>query len=164
MDEDALFAHLEELMGKLPQMEREGERLAKARGARLALEEERSLRAARILLSDLEASEQEATARVERLKEQGASEEDIVQAQREMLYWAAQKGFRVAPVQNGEKALAEALERCGCSTVGEAAELALPDDGFAALERSVESFQRDYAETLAACEAIEGDEAESADN
>ena len=48
MDADAAFAHLEELLDRLPAMQKQGERLARAReAARIAgLESERATRAA----------------------------------------------------------------------------------------------------------------------
>lgn len=66
------------------------------------------------------------------------------------------RGLRVGPARNAERALTLALEASPFATVEEARAALLPADTLATLAAEVETYQRDYAEALAACQRLEG--------
>ena len=66
------------------------------------------------------------------------------------------RGLRVGPARNAERALALALEASPFATVEEARAALLPADTLAVIAAEVETYQRDYAEALAACQQLEG--------
>lgn len=78
---------------------------------------------------------------------------------REYLYFSAMKGFKVGPEQNAAKALAKALASGGFATVDDAQAAALSAAELEGLAAEVEDYQAAYAETLAACQQLEADEA-----
>ena len=72
-----------------------------------------------------------------------------------------QRGLKVGPAQNAERALARALEASPFDTVEEARAALLPAESLAALSAEVQAYQADYAEALAVCQQLEdGEESE----
>ena len=63
------------------------------------------------------------------------------------------RGLRVGPARNAERALTLVSP---FATVEEARAALLPADTLAVLAAEVETYQRDYAEALAACQQLEG--------
>lgn len=152
---DDVFAHLEELLDRLPAMQKRGARLARARAAREALEVARRLESARKELADLDARMNASAEAAQRARAAGQTAEEVELAERDRLYFATQRGFRVGPVKNGEKALEDALAAGPFDSLDEAREARLDDDTFEQLVTDVAAYQADYAATLAACEAAE---------
>lgn len=158
MDADAAFAHLEELLDRLPAMQEQGERLAQAHAAeRIArLADERETHAS--LLADAEERLRAAEDALAHANAAGATETGVRdrgaldEARRAVLQAASWRGFRIGPCQNSERALREALEAGPFRTVNDARAACLDDADRAALEADVAAYQRDYAETLARCE------------
>lgn len=161
------FERLERLYGQLPAMEAKGAALARARSA---AEVDRFARTAAYRAAELDRAEAqvaEAKARV------AAAEARVVaagsqvggdagtdggaeDARRALMAAGTWRGLRVGPARNAERALALALEASPFSTVEEARAALLPADALTALAAEVEAYQRDYAETLAACQQLEG--------
>lgn len=158
MDTDAAFAHLEELLDRLPAMQKQGARLAQAHAAeRIArLANERETHAS--LLADAEERLRAAEDALARVSAAGATEAGARdrgaadEARRAVLQAASWRGFRIGPCQNADRALREALERGPFRTVSDARAACLSAADRAALEADVAAYQRDYAETLARCE------------
>lgn len=69
-----------------------------------------------------------------------------------------QRGLKVGPAQNAERALARALEASPFDTVEEARAALLPAESLAALSAEVQAYQADYAEALAMCQQLEDGE------
>ena len=102
----------------------------------------------------------EAEARVSAAEAEGGSEGDAAVREARLALMAAgtQRGLRVGPAQNAERALARALEASPFVTVEEARAALLPADSLAALTTEVEAYQVAYAEALAVCQQLEDDE------
>lgn len=153
---DEMFEHLETLVGALPRMEELGARVAKATWAREAVEADRRYRIVRKELDELEANMSEALALAERARDAGKPEEEVELYERDRLYFAAMRGFKVGPAQNERAAADEALKAGGFASVDEARDAMLPNDELSRLESELEAYRVDYAETLAACQVAEG--------
>ena len=158
MDADAAFAHLEELLDGLPAMQKQGERLARAReAARIAgLESERATRAA--LLAVAEERQRAAEERLARASERALSDggdkegRGVDDARRAVLQASSLRGFRVGPCRNAERALERALEEGPFDAVDDARAALVDDTALSSLEEEVAAYQRDYAQTLERCE------------
>lgn len=148
------FERLERLYGQLPAMEAKGAALARARSA---AEVDRFARTAAYRAAELDRAEAqvaEAEARVAAACSQvGGGAED---ARRALMAAGTWRGLRVGPARNAERALTLALEASPFATVEEARAALLPADTLAVLAAEVETYQRDYAEALAACQQLEG--------
>lgn len=153
---DEMFEHLEALCTALPRMEDLGARVAKALCACEAVEADRRYRIVRKELDELEAHMDEALALAERARGAAKPEEEVERYERDRLYFAAMRGFKVGPVQNERVAADEALKAGGFTSVDEAKGAVLPSDVLSRLERELEAYRADYAETLAACRKTEG--------
>lgn len=156
------FEQLERLYGQLPAMEAKGAALARARSA---AEVDRFARTAAYRAAELDRAEAqvaEAKARVAAAGSQvraaagvgGAGEAG--DARRALMAAGTWRGLRVGPARNAERALTLALEASPFATVEEARAALLPADTLAVLAAEVETYQRDYAEALAACQQLEG--------
>lgn len=153
---DEMFEHLEALCDALPRMEELGARVAKAACAREAVEADRRYRIVRTELDELEAHMAKAAALAEQGRLAGKPDEEVELYERDRLYFAAMRGFKVGPAQNERAASDEALKAGGFSSIDEAAKAVLPTDELSRLERELEAYRADYAETLAACQEAEG--------
>lgn len=157
-DVEALFAHLEELVGLLPEMQELGERLARARAAEAVLARAHELDVRELMLTEEDAhlaAEREALHAAQTAGDEG----EIDRRQRNMLYYGQRRGLRVGPVENGRAALEKALKAGGFATVEDARAASMPAAEMDAAERRIAGYQADYATTLAACREAEGAEA-----
>lgn len=157
-DVEALFAHLEELVGLLPEMQELGKRLARARAAEAVLARAHELDVRELMLTEEDAhlaAEREALHAAQTAGDEG----EIDRHQRNMLYYGQRRGLRVGPVENGRAALEKALKAGGFATVEDARAASMPAAEMDAAERRIAGYQADYATTLAACREAEGAEA-----
>lgn len=152
---DEMFEHLETLVDALPRMEELGARVAKATWAREAVEADRRYRIVRKELDELEENMSKALALAEQARGAGKPEEEVELYERDRLYFAAMRGFRVGPAQNEQAAADEALKAGGFASVDEARDAMLPNDELSRLESELEAYRVDYAETLAVCQKAE---------
>lgn len=157
VDAEQAFERLEHLYAQLPAMEEKGTALARARSAAEVdgLAKAAAYRAAELARAD--ALVAEAEARVSAAEAEGGSEGDAAVREARLALMAAgtQRGLRVGPAQNAERALARALEASPFVTVEEARAALLPADSLAALTTEVEAYQVAYAEALAVCQQLE---------
>lgn len=157
-DVEALFAHLEELVGLLPEMQELGERLARARAAEAVLARAHELDVRELMLTEEDAhlaAEREAL----HAAQTAGDECEIDRRQRNVLYYGQRRGLRVGPVENGRAALEKALKAGGFATVEDARAASMPAAEMDAAEQRIAGYQADYATTLAACREAEGAEA-----
>ncbi len=167
------FAQLEHLYAQLPAMEEKGAALARARSAaevdglaKAAAYRAAELARAESLVARAEACVREAEAALVRLEgvEGDAAEKAAHLGDLRLALMAAgtQRGLKVGPAQNAERALAQALEASPFDIVEEARAALLPAESLAALSAEVEAYQAAYAEALDVCRQLEdGEEPES---
>ncbi len=163
------FAQLEHLYAQLPSMEEKGAALARARSAaevdglaKAAAYRAAELARAESLVARAEACVREAEAALVRLEgvEGDAAEKAAHLGDLRLALMAAgtQRGLKVGPAQNAERALARALEASPFDTVEEAHAALLPAESLAALSAEVEAYQAAYAEALDVCRQLEDGE------
>ena len=158
-EENALFAHLEELVDALPEMQKKGDALAKARAAAEVAKRAHYVQGQQNELDGiLAAMDEHARAREEALAAGDAEREQKERAL--VLQYGNERGIRKGATESARRALEKVLVAGGFATEAEAKAAELADDALQALAREVEAFQADYAETLAACQAIEDEAAE----
>lgn len=156
VEAEQAFARLEHLYAQLPAMEEKGAALARARSA---AEVDGLAKAAAYRVAELDRAEAlvaEAEGRVSAAEAEGESA--AREARLALMAAGTQRGLKVAPAQNAERALDRALEASPFATVEEARAASLPAESLAALAAEVEAYQADYAEALAACQQLEGGE------
>lgn len=166
------FAQLEHLYAQLPSMEEKGVALARARSAAEVdgLAKAAAYRAAELARAETEVARAEACvceaeAALARSEAAGgdAAEKAAHLGDLRLALMAAgtQRGLKVGPAQNAERALARALEASPFDTVEEVRAALLPAESLAALSAEVQAYQADYAEALAVCQQLEdGEESE----
>ena len=157
-DVEALFAHLEELVDLLPEMQELDERLARARAAEAVLACAHELDVRELMLTEEDAhlaAEREAL----HAAQAAGGECEIDRHQRNVLYYGQRRGLRVGPVENGRAALEKALKAGGFATVEDARAASMPAAEMDAAEQRIADYQADYATTLAACQEVGGAEA-----
>lgn len=172
--EEALFRHLEDLVDSLPDMEARSARLAKARAAasiegliraKLTADaelaeadklveqaEERLLRATSPLAAG---DDGESVSTQTSEPESSEIDEAIHSAQEQVLHAGLLRGMRIGPANNAAAELAEALENSPFETVEEARAAMISPEEIALIEQQIADYQRDYNETLAACQSAE---------
>lgn len=172
VDAEQAFGRLERLYAQLPAMEEKGAALARARSAAEVdgLAKAAAYRAAELARAEAEVARAdarvcEAEAALARSEAAGgdAAEKAAHLGDLRLALMAAgtQRGLKVGPAQNAERALARALEASPFDTVEEARAALLPADSLAALSAEVQAYQADYAEALAVCQQLEdGEESE----
>lgn len=172
VDAEQAFGRLERLYAQLPAMEEKGAALARARSAaevdglaKVAAYRAAELVRAETLVAEAEACVCEAEAALARSEAAGgdAAEKAAHLGDLRLALMAAgtQRGLKVGPAQNAERALARALEASPFDTVEEARAVLLPVESLAALSAEVQAYQADYAEALAVCQQLEdGEESE----
>lgn len=172
VDAEQAFGRLERLYAQLPAMEEKGAALARARSAaevdglaKAAAYRAAELVRAETLVAEAEACVCEAEAALARSEAAGgdAAEKAAHLGDLRLALMAAgtQRGLKVGPAQNAERALARALEASPFDTVEEARAALLPVESLAALSAEVQAYQADYAEALAVCQQLEdGEESE----
>ena len=156
------FEQLERLYQQLPAMEAKGAALARARSA---AEVDRFARTAAYRAAELDRAEAQVAEAKARVAAAGSRARDAAgvgdageagDARRALVAAGTWRGLRVGPARNAERALTLALEASPFATVEEARAALLPADRLAVLAAEVETYQRDYAEALAACQQLEG--------
>ncbi len=172
VDAEQAFGRLERLYAQLTAMEEKGAALARARSAaevdglaKAAAYRAAELVRAETLVAEAEACVCEAEAALARSEAAGgdAAEKAAHLGDLRLALMAAgtQRGLKVGPAQNAERALARALEASPFDTVEEARAALLPAESLAALSAEVQAYQADYAEALAVCQQLEdGEESE----
>lgn len=169
VDAEQAFARLERLYAQLPAMEEKGAALARARSAAEVdgLAKAAAYRAAELARADAEVARADARVREAEaaLARSEAAEGDAAEKAAHLgdlrlalMAAGTQRGLKVAPAQNAEHALAQALEVSPFDTVEEARAALLPAESLAALSAEVQAYQADYAEALAVCQQLEDDE------
>lgn len=159
VDVDAAFDRLEQLYAELPAMEALAERLERSRNAAAitaAAEEHRTHQA---LLAAAEEGERCARAALEAAQEgeAGASETRVDELRRAAVYAGSLKGYRIGPERHARHRLESVLAESPFSTVAEATEALLDATQMMALEQQLASYRTQYAEALAACQALSPD-------
>ena len=179
---DELFEHLQELMDRLPAMQRTQAKLERARAAERVMSCDREHRdcATMLAMADEELAKAQAAleaalggepepepgdAKVERAaRAKGTtSTKEAAQAgdghldllRRAVLYRSSQRGFRVGPEKNTRVALERALEAGGFADVDEARKATMTTEEQDALAQNIAAYQQDYDETLKRCQALE---------
>lgn len=156
------FEQLERLYQQLPAMEAKGAALARARSA---AEVDRFARTAAYRAAELDRAEAQVAVAEAQVAEAGSrvgaaagvgGAGEAGDARRALMAAGTWRGLRVGPARNAERALTLALEASPFATVEEARAALLPADTLAVLAAEVETYQRDYAEALAACQQLEG--------
>lgn len=156
------FEQLERLYQQLPAMEAKGAALARARSA---AEVDRFARTAAYRAAELDRAEAQVAEAKARVAAAGSRARDAAgvgdageagDVRRALMAAGTWRGLRVGPARNAERALALALEASPFATVEEARAALLPADTLAVIAAEVETYQRDYAEALAACQQLEG--------
>lgn len=172
VDVEQAFGRLERLYAQLPAMEEKGAALARARSAaevdglaKAAAYRAAELVRAETLVAEAEACVCEAEAALARSEAAGgdAAEKAAHLGDLRLALMAAgtQRGLKVGPAQNTERALARALEASPFDTVEEVRAALLPAESLDALSAEVQAYQADYAEALAVCQQLEdGEESE----
>lgn len=169
VDAEQAFGRLERLYAQLPAMEEKGAALARARSAaevdglaKAAAYRAAELVRAETLVAEAEACMCEAEAALARSE---ATEGDTAEKAAHLgdlrlalMAAGTQRGLKVGPAQNAERALARALEASPFDTVEEAREALLPAESLAALSAEVEAYQAAYAEALDVCRQLEDGE------
>lgn len=169
VDAEQAFGRLERLYAQLPAMEEKGAALARARSAaevdglaKAAAYRAAELVRAETLVAEAEACVCEAEAALARSEAAGgdAAEKAAHLGDLRLALMAAgtQRGLKVGPAQNAERALAQALEASPFDTVEEARAVLLPTDSLAALASEVQAYQAAYAEALDVCRQLEDGE------
>lgn len=169
VDAEQAFGRLERLYAQLPAMEEKGAALARARSAaevdglaKAAAYRAAELVRAETLVAEAEACVCEAEAALARSEAAGgdAAEKAAHLGDLRLALMAAgtQRGLKVGPAQNAERALARALEASPFDTVEEARAVLLPVESLAALSAEVEAYQAAYAEALDVCRQLEDGE------
>ena len=150
------FAKLQALVDRLPEMEEKGSTLARARKAQEIVMLARKVHFEHVEYDGLLKQEKKAMDAAMKAREENASPEVIDQCNRELFYWGTMKSYKAAPMQNDEFLLKKALEDAGFVSEEEAQKAVLPEDELKALADEVETYQREYTETLELCESFEG--------
>lgn len=149
-DEEALFTHMQELLDRLPRMQRVGERVRLGRAAAEVAKAAARRDEARRALGRLE----ESLARTQGLLDAADAAGDARERDRlvrELLFLGDQVGLARGPVNDALYHLGQALQKGGFSDEAQAAAAALQPEELADLEARIASYQEDYNRTLAAC-------------
>ena len=177
---DELFEHLQELVDRLPTMQEAQARLERAKTAEHVLDCECKHRecATMLELADEElakaqaaleaalagnaapgnggaAATLEGTATTLEGAPANPDPEQLDLLRRAVMYRSSQRGFRVGPEKAARVALEKALTDGGFADATEARAAALPSAEQDSLTQEIASYQQDYANTLARCQAFE---------
>ncbi len=152
-----LFAHLEQLLAEREAMEAEAQALVRGRAAEAVLACERyylgqEAEVNAVLRRFAAAEEVRATAL------EAGDDAAAEAAAQELLYFGNQKSFREGALKDAERKLQKALAEEGFTTVEDARAASVPKDELERLAAKVEAYKQDFAETFAACSALEGGE------
>lgn len=158
MNDDELFAHLQELMAGLSEMQEKGAVLARACAAvevaKRAHYYEGQKNELNGILSEM--------AEYERARDLAIEQGDLAREEELralILTCGTQRGIRKGAADAAKRELDQALSDGGFASCEEARAVRLSEPDLASLSAEIEAYQADYAETLAACERIEAAEA-----
>ena len=151
---DAAFAHLQELLDELPDMQELGEKARLARVADEAATLDHELMVARTALTLRESDLAEARAQLEAAETAG----DATRAdhfRREVLFCADQVALAKGPVNEAEFKIANLLKREGAESLQTLRAHALDAAALADLDARIAAYQDDYQRTYELCQSIE---------
>ena len=154
---DAAFAHLQELLDELPDMQELGEKARLARVADEAAALDHELAAAHATLTLRESDLAEARAQLEAAETaQDAGRADHFR--REVLFCADQVALAKGPVNEAEFKIANLLKRDGAESLQALQAHALDAAALADLDARIAAYQDDYQRTYELCQSIEESE------
>jgi hypothetical protein len=157
-DADAAFAHLEELLERLPAIQEEDERLTKARNARRLLRAEERARYFEAEIAHIEKTRDQALIDGKRASDEGNAAEEgrnagLARIYQELYY------TRLHYMQRAQDERRDALRQSGLELDDPLLEsYALSDEEYAELDARIRDFQRDYQQTFELCYALEREE------
>lgn len=156
-NDDELFAHLQDLMARLPDMQALSARVARAQAAQEVLERDHQHAIDESMYTMANQELAKARAALDHAQAMGASQQVIEDAEREVLYLANQRGLRVGPRETSQAMLEKALQKGGFASVDEARQIAaaMTKDQISAAQTAIADYQADYQATLARCQALE---------
>lgn len=162
MNDDELFAHLQELMAGLSEMQEKGAVLARACAAAEVAKRAHYYEGQKNELNGILSEMAEYERARDLAIEQGdlAREEELRAL---ILTCGTQRGIRKGAADAAKRELDQALSDGGFASCEEARAVRLSEPDLTSLSAEIEAYQADYAETLAACERIEATEAASTD-
>ena len=152
---DALFAHMQELVDQLPQMEELSNQLRVLIAADHVVRFDRAYKMWEGMLAQVDAQIEAAKAALAEAEAAG----DTARAdelKREILDHGQTRALRVGPLQNARADLDRAMASGGFATPEDAAPLVRPREELVEMSARLTAFQQDYAATLAACQQAEG--------
>ena len=153
MDEEAAFAHLQELVEELPAMEALGEKVRRAHAAADVRRVAHELEVARATFARSEAELADARGHLAQAEAAGdAAQADSLR--REALFLADRLSLAKGPVNDAEFRLAKLLKREGLASADEAGAHALDPAALAILDARIAAYQQDYRETYALCQGL----------
>lgn len=153
MDEEAAFAHLQELVGELPAMEALGEKARLAHAAAEVGRVSHELEVARATFARSEAELADARSQLAQAEAAGdAARADSLR--REALFLADRLSLAKGPVNDAEFRLAKLLKREGLASADEAGAHALDPAALAALDARIAAYRDDYQRTYALCQGL----------
>jgi hypothetical protein len=157
-ERDAAFAHLEELLARLADIQEKDARLTQARAARelIALREEADAAAA--AAERHEALFLQALRDAKRAADAGDKEEEGRNLALVRMYDDLRHSKK-APMERARTAFTQRLKATGLAPDAPLVDRALSDEEYAALTAEVTAYQEDYARTYAFCKEAEGVEA-----
>ena len=153
---DALFAHMQELVEQLPQMEELSQQLRVLIAADHVVRFDRAAKNWEMMLSYVDAQIEDAQARLAQAEAAGADQQLIDDIKREILAHGQTRGLRVGPLQKARADLERGLRDGGFATPEEATAIVRPREELIEMSSRLTAFQQDYAATLAACQQAEG--------
>ena len=153
MDEEAAFAHLQELVDELPAMESLGEKARLAHAADEVGKVAHELETARATFARSEAELADARRHLAQAEAAGdAAQADSLR--REVLFLADRLSLAKGPVNDAEFRLAKLLKREGLVSADEAGTHALDPAALAALDARIAAYRDDYQRTYALCQGL----------
>ena len=153
MDEEAAFAHLQELVDELSAMEALGEKARLAHAAVEAAGIEHELEAARATFARSEAELAEARRQLADAEAAGdATKSDHLR--REVLFYADQLSLAKGPVNDAEFRLDKLLKHEGLPSAEAARAHALDPAALADIDARIAAYQEDYQRAYARCQEL----------
>lgn len=140
-------------------MEKLAERLERSRSAGAVMAAAEEYETHRALLAAAEEGERCARAALEAAQEGEARASDVRvdELRRAAVYAGSLKGYRIGPERHARHRLEAALADSPFSTTAEAGEACLEAARAVELEQQLASYRAQYAEALAACQALSPD-------
>jgi len=153
---DALFAHMQELVEQVPQMEELSQQLKRLIAADHVVRFDRAVKNWELMLAQVDAQIADARARLEAAEATGEDSQRIDDLKREILAHGQTRGMRVGPLQNARADLERAMGNGGFADPAEAVAIARPREELVEMSSRLTAFRQDYAATFQACQRAEG--------